>query len=118
MDRLNHRLGLLSALPLAAVLALSFLAPLLVIAGFSIMPQKVFSLANVPDFSAYLTVVTHGYWKSLAWSLGMAVVSTLLLFLICWPLSFAMVSIARATVYCHSQTFLFFGAKPMSSWKM
>ena len=93
MDRLNHRLGLLSARPLAAVLALSFLAPLLVIAGFSIMPQKVFSLANVPDFSAYLTVVTHGYWKSLAWSLGMAVVSTLLLFLICWPLSFAMAKV-------------------------
>ena len=54
MDRLNQKLGFLSALPIFVVLLLSFVAPLLVVAGFSVMPQKVFSLANVPDFSAYL----------------------------------------------------------------
>ncbi len=93
MDRLNHKLGLLSALPILVVLTLSFLAPLLVVAGFSVMPQKVFSLLNVPDFSSYLTFVTHGYWKSLAWSLGMALVATFILFLLSWPLAFAMAKV-------------------------
>ncbi|HMB76166.1 MAG TPA: ABC transporter permease [Kiloniellaceae bacterium] len=93
MDRLNHKLGLLSALPLVVVLVLSFIAPLLVVAGFSIMPQKVFSLINMPDFSSYLVIVNHGYWKSLAWSLGMAFVATVILFLISWPLAFAMAKV-------------------------
>ncbi len=93
MERLNRRLGALCATPILIVLAFSFLAPIIVVAGFSIMPNKVFSLINVPDFSAYATVVSQGYWKSLAWSLGMAFVSTIVLLLICWPLAFAMAKV-------------------------
>ena len=90
MERLDNRLGTFCALPMLVVLALSFLAPLLVVAAFSVMPNKVFSLMHLPDFSAYKTIVTQGYWTSLAWSLSMALASTVILFLICWPLSFAM----------------------------
>lgn len=93
MDRLDQRLGTLSALPIFVVLVLSFVAPLIVVAAFSVMPQKVFSLANMPDFSAYKIIVSQGYWSSLAWSLGMALISTVILFLVCWPLSFAMAKV-------------------------
>lgn len=93
MEQLDRKLGVLCALPILAVLAVSFLAPLAVVAAFSIMPQKVFSLLNVPDFSSYVTVISQGYWKSLAWSLGTAFASTVALFLICWPLSFAMAKV-------------------------
>jgi spermidine/putrescine transport system permease protein len=93
MERQDRKLGTLSALPILVVLALSFVAPLLVVAAFSIMPQKVFSLANAPDFSAYATFVTQGYWKSLAWSLGMALAATVCLFLVCWPLAFGMAKV-------------------------
>ena len=95
MDRLDRKLGSLSALPLLIVLGVSFAAPLVVVAAFSIMPQKVFSLSNVPDFSAYATVFSQGYWKSLAWALGMALASTLVLFIVCWPLAFAMAKVFR-----------------------
>lgn len=93
MERLDRKLGTLSALPMLVVLTVSFIAPLLVVAAFSIMPQKVFSLWNVPDFSAYATVFTQGYWKSLAWALGMALASTVVLFAVCWPLAFAMAKV-------------------------
>lgn len=93
MERIDQRLGSLSALPIFVVLVLSFLAPLVVVAAFSVMPQKVFSLANMPDFSAYKIIVAQGYWSSLAWSLGMAFASTLILFVVCWPLSFAMAKV-------------------------
>ena len=93
MRRLDQRLGIASAMPLAVVLVLCFAAPLGVVAIFSIMPQKVFSLANTPDFSAYRTLVTQGYYKSLLWSLGMAAVSTAVLFLICWPLAYGMAKV-------------------------
>lgn len=93
MERIDRRLGKLSALPILVVLTLSFVAPLLVVAAFSVMPQQVFSLANTPDFSAYATFVTQGYWRSLAWSLGMALAATVCLFLVCWPLAFGMAKV-------------------------
>jgi spermidine/putrescine transport system permease protein len=95
MKALDQRLGVLSALPLAAVLAISFLAPLVVVAIFSVMPQKVFSLANMPDFSSYAVVLAQGYYRSLLWSLGMALASTVLLVVICWPLAYAMAKVFK-----------------------
>lgn len=89
----DRQLGLLYALPLGGFLVLAFLAPILLVAAFSTMPPKVFSLANLPDFSAYYTVLTQGYWKSVAWSLGMALASTVILFVICWPLAFGMAKV-------------------------
>jgi spermidine/putrescine transport system permease protein len=82
-------------MPLTLLLLVTFITPLLAIAAFSIMPAKVFSLAHVPDFSAYAEFIKEGYWKSLAWSLGMAGMATLLLLVICWPLSYAMVRIFK-----------------------
>lgn len=93
MKSLDQKLGILSALPLAVILLGSFLAPLVVVALFSIMPQKVFSLAYMPDFSAYSVFFTQGYYKSLLWSLGMALASTLILLVVCWPLAYAMAKI-------------------------
>ena len=93
MERTDRKLGLLSAVPISVILLLSFAAPLLVISVFSIMPQKVFSLANVPDFSAYGVFFSQGYYQSLFWALGMALASTILLFFICWPLAFAMAKV-------------------------
>lgn len=95
MNAREQRLGICSSLPLSGLLLLTFIAPLLAIAAFSIMPAKVFTLAHIPDFSAYAEFVREGYWKSLAWSLGMAAVATGLLLVICWPLAYAMVRIFK-----------------------
>lgn len=93
MERIDRRLGALSALPIAIILVLAFLAPMLVIALFSVMPQKVFSLANLPDFSSFRVIIEQGYYKSLLWSLGMAAVSTLILILVAWPLAYGMAKV-------------------------
>lgn len=93
METYNRKMGLISALPLACVLFLAFLAPLVVVAVFSVMPAKVFGLLHMPDFSAYAVFFEQGYYRSLLWSLGMAFVSTFILFILCWPLAFAMVKI-------------------------
>ena len=95
MSRREQKLGWLNALPMLIMLGLSFMAPLMVIALFSIMPEKVFDLSHVPDFSAYVEIFRQGYWRSFLWAMGMAVVSTVILFLVCWPLAFAMVRIFR-----------------------
>ncbi|MFT7596448.1 MAG: spermidine/putrescine transport system permease protein [Paracoccaceae bacterium] len=93
MERIDRRLGYLSALPLLVLLALSFIAPMLVIALFSVMPQKVFSVLNMPDFSSFAVIFEQGYYKSLLWSLGMAAVSTFILFIVSWPLAYGMAKV-------------------------
>ena len=95
MERIDRKLGFLAALPLTVMLALAFLAPLVVIAAFSIMPQKVFGLWHVPDFSSYGEILRQGYWRSFAWSLFMALAATVILFLVSWPLAFAMAKVFR-----------------------
>ena len=95
MERIDRKLGFLAALPLTALLALAFLAPLAVIAAFSVMPQKVFGLWHVPDFSSYAEIMRQGYWRSFAWSLFMALTATVILFLVSWPLAFAMAKVFR-----------------------
>lgn len=95
MQRVDARLGTLSALPLGAVMLGGFLMPLLVVALFSIMPEKVFSVWNAPDFSAYRVFFEQGYYRSLLWSLGMALFATVILFLICWPLAYGMAKVFR-----------------------
>ena len=93
MERIDRRLGFFSALPLLVLLALSFMAPMLVIAIFSVMPQKVFSVLNMPDFSSFAVIIEQGYYKSLLWSLGMAAVSTFVLFIASWPLAYGMAKV-------------------------
>ena len=95
MERQDQRIGLLSAVPMGVVLLISFLAPMLVIAVFSVMPQKVFSLLHLPDFSSYKLVFTQGYIKSVLWSFGMAMASSAVLFVICWPLAFGMAKVFK-----------------------
>lgn len=96
MERSDRRIGFLSALPITVVLMLGFLAPLVVVLVFSAMPPRVFELGHVPDFSAYSAILSQGYYRSLLWSLGMALAATVLLFLICWPLAFAMAKVFKS----------------------
>ena len=93
MKHMDRKLGALASLPMLAVLALAFVAPLGLIALFSIMPEKVFSIFNVPNFEAYKTFAMQGYYKSLLWTLMMAFVATTILFLLCWPLAYGMAKV-------------------------
>ena len=93
MERLERRLGLLSALPVGILLLLSFVMPLLLVAGFAVMPQKVFELAHLPDFSSFAVIWEQGYYKSLLRSLGLAFLTTAILFVVCWPLAYGMAKV-------------------------
>jgi spermidine/putrescine transport system permease protein len=93
MERLERRLGLLAALPIGLLLLLSFVMPLLLVAGFAMMPQKVFELAHLPDFSSFAVIWEQGYYKSLLRSLGLAFLTTAILFVVCWPLAYGMAKV-------------------------
>jgi spermidine/putrescine transport system permease protein len=93
MEQLERRLGMLSALPISFLLLISFVMPLLLVAGFAVMPQKVFELAHLPDFSSFAVIWEQGYYKSLLRSLGLAFLTTAILFVVCWPLAYGMAKV-------------------------
>ena len=85
--------GLLSSLPILLLLALVFIAPLLVVFGFSIMPTKTFSLLQWPTLENFETIIGLSYYRSLLWSLGLSSATVVILLLICYPLAFAMAKV-------------------------
>lgn len=95
MNRRENRMGFLTSMPIVVLLSFAFVAPLIAVFAFSTMPAKVFTLDHIPDFSAYIEFFEQGYWKSLAWSLGLAAIATVMLVIICWPLSYAMVRVFK-----------------------
>lgn len=93
MDRIEERHGLLNALPMLVVMTLIFVAPLLVVALFSVMPPKVFDVLHMPSFENYKIFFEQGYYTSLFWSLAMAAMATVVLFITAYPLAYAMAKV-------------------------
>lgn len=95
MRKIERLHGLLSAAPMIILMLLTFVAPLLVVGLYSVMPPHVFDLMHMPTLENFSIFFEQSYYRSLLWSLGMAFVSTLILFLICYPLAFAMAKIFK-----------------------
>lgn len=82
--------GLLAALPVIVFLLLAFAAPLLAVLGYSFMPEKTFELTQAPTLENYLSVFSNSYYLSFGKSLGLALVTVLLLMVISWPIAYGM----------------------------
>lgn len=82
--------GLLAALPVGIFLCVAFAAPLLAVLGYSFMPEKTFELTQAPTLENYLAVFSESYYLSFAKSLGLALVTVVLLLLISWPVAYGM----------------------------
>ena len=95
MRRIEARIGGWAAAPLLVLLAIGFAAPLLIVAVYSVMPQRTFSLFQVPTLESYLVFVEQGYIKSLLWTLGLAAATTVILLVLCYPLAYAMARLFR-----------------------
>ncbi|WP_339950565.1 ABC transporter permease [uncultured Albimonas sp.] len=86
--------GLLCALPMLLLLGLGFLAPLLIVAVYSFMPRGTFSLTGAPTFENYVDIVAQNFHISFLWSIWLALLTTVILMAVCWPLA---VSIKRVS---------------------
>ena len=85
--------GSRSALPVVIFLLIGFAAPLIAVIWFSFMPPRSFSLADVPTLENYRTIFESTNYISFLWSLGLAVVTVLLLALICYPVAYGLVRV-------------------------
>lgn len=85
--------GLLAGLPLALLLLAGFLGPLVFVTIYSLMPPGTFSLLGQPTLANYASIFADTYYLSFLWSIGLAITTTVILAVLCYPLAWAMVRV-------------------------
>ena len=93
MHSLFRSTGFFCALPVIVLLLLVFIAPLFVVIGFSFVPARTFNLFSAPTLENYQSIVADTYYLSFGWSLFLAALAVMILFVICYPLAFAMAKV-------------------------
>lgn len=82
--------GVLTALPVMVFLIIGFAGPLVMVFGYSVMPPKTFSLLQTPTIANFTSIVTDSYYLSFGWSLMLAASTVIILFFVCYPISYGM----------------------------
>jgi spermidine/putrescine transport system permease protein len=72
-------------LPAALLLVAGFLVPIVIVAVYSFMPERSFTLSADFTFANYETAFVDGYWRPLAWSALGAFLTTTICLLLAWP---------------------------------
>ncbi len=86
--------GVWCALPLVLLLGLGFLGPMALVVLYSFMPRGTFSPVGEPTLENYIDIVEQNFHVSFAWSLWLALLTTAILLVVCYPLA---VAIKRAS---------------------
>ena len=82
--------GLRCALPFLIFLLVGFAAPLMAVIAFSFMPERTFTLWQVPGLGNYATVFSGTSYISFLWSLGLAIATITILALVCYPVAYGL----------------------------
>lgn len=78
------------AIPLLLLLLIGFAAPLLAVVWFSFLPPRSFDIWQPLTLYNYRTILAETYYRSFLWSLGLAVVSTATLAVVCYPVAYGL----------------------------
>lgn len=84
-------LGEKSAIPILLLLLTGFATPLITVIWFSFMPPRSFSFGGALTLENYRTILEGSNYISFLWSLGLAVVTVVLLALVCYPIAYGLV---------------------------
>jgi len=87
--------GLLAALPVLALLAIGFLAPLIAVTAFSFAEPRSFTVFGAPTLENYRTIFSpaNTVYLSFVWSLVFAALAVVLLALLCYPVAYGLAHI-------------------------
>ena len=81
--------GFIAALPIIVLLTLGFFGPMALVLIYSFMPRGSFSILNSPSVENYVDIVQQDFYISFGWSLFLALISVMILLVICYPLALA-----------------------------
>ncbi len=81
--------GFIAALPIIVLLTLGFFGPMALVLIYSFMPRGSFSILNSPSVENYVDIVQQDFYISFGWSLFLALISVIILLVVCYPLALA-----------------------------
>lgn len=85
--------GVRSALPFVLLFLIGFVAPLITVIAFSVMPARTFSIWQQPTLQNYEMIFNGTNYISFLWSLALASITVVLLALICYPVAYGLVHV-------------------------
>ena len=77
-------------MPLIIVLLAGFVAPLSAVVAYSVMPPRTFGLNHRPTMLNYVEIFSGNSYIALYWSLIFAVLTVVILALVCYPIAYGM----------------------------
>jgi len=90
--------GVLLSLPALLVFVLGFVGPLLLVTVYSVMPARSFGIDHLPTLENFVAIFRDSYYLSFAWSIGLALATTVILMLICWPVAYGLSRVFRRSM--------------------
>ena len=85
--------GFLVALPTIIVLFLFFVLPLILVVFYSFQEPHSFEISNVLSLDNYRDFIGEGYYVTLLWSVFIAILTTVVAFLVAYPCAYGMVKV-------------------------
>ena len=81
--------GALCAAPLLVLLVFGFFGPMAMVALYSVQPRGSFSPFGTPTLENYVDIIEQSFYISFGWSTFLALLTTAILLLVCYPLALA-----------------------------
>jgi spermidine/putrescine transport system permease protein len=79
-----------SALPVLALFLIGFVAPLIAVVAFSVMPARTFAIWQAPTLENYATIFQSTSYISFLWSLGLGALTVVVLAIVCYPVAYGL----------------------------
>jgi len=85
--------GFISASPTLIFFLIGFVGPLIIVLGFSFVPERTFGFHGDWTVENYVHIISESYWISFAWSFGLAAATVVCCLLIAYPVSYGLARI-------------------------
>ena len=82
--------GFLTASPILIFFLIGFIGPLIIVLGFSFIPERTFGFHGEWTVDNYVRIVTESYYISFLWSFGLAAATVACCLLISYPVSYGL----------------------------
>ncbi len=88
-DWLRHP-GFLTASPILVFFVIGFVGPLVIVLGFSFLPERTFGFHGEWSTENYEHIISESYYISFAWSFALAALTTMFTLAIGYPISYGL----------------------------
>lgn len=82
--------GAKCAIPIGILFLVAFIAPLLIVLGFSFLPERTFGFTGELTLENYEHFFTEGYYSTFLWTFGLAFAATCLCIIIGYPVAYGL----------------------------